>query len=251
MRRVIAVTGASSGIGRAMAVMFGAQGWAVALGGRRAEACRETARLVEQAGGEASAHVLDVTDSASVETFFDDAEAALGPVDGLVNNAGIACPGRFVDGRPGELEREVATNFVGPLLCSRRVLRGMLESRRGDLVFMSSDAGRSPRPGMIGYSASKGGLELAVHALAMELEGTGVRATVVRVGPTLTEFADSWESDRLGELMELWPRFGIQRHYNTMDPDDVARAALFALSQPPGMHVDSIEVQPDAPLSGG
>jgi len=103
---------------------------------------------------------------------------------------------------------------------------------------------------MLGYSASKGGLELAVRALSMELEGTGVRATVVRVGPTLTEFADGWEADRLAQLMDFWPRFGIQRHYNTMEPDDVARAVLFALTRPPGMHIDSIEVQPDPPLSG-
>lgn len=248
--RTVAVTGASSGIGRAIAIALGELGWTVVLGSRREYACAATARLVCDAGGRAFTHALDVTDAASIDEFFAAADAAVGPVDALVNNAGIAAPGPFATGAPGELEREVATNLLGPLLCSRRALRGMLVARRGDLVFVSSDTSRAPRPGMLGYSASKGGLEIGVRALAMELEGTGVRTTVVRVGPTLTDFAAEWDGGRLQEMMAYWPRFGVQRHFNTMEPADVARAVAFALTQPEGMHVDTIEVQPQAPLEG-
>jgi NADP-dependent 3-hydroxy acid dehydrogenase YdfG len=247
--RTVAVTGASSGIGRAIAVAVGALGWRVALGARRVERCAETADLVADVGGAAYAHPLDVTDAASIDAFFAAVEAHVGPVDAVVNNAGTASPGPFATGGAAELQREVATNLVGPLLCSRRALGGMLAAQRGDLVFVSSDTSHAPRPGMLGYSASKGGLEVGVRALTLELEGSGVRTTIVRVGPTLTEFADGWDGGRLAQMMDLWPRFGIQRHFNTMEPADVARAVVFALTQPPGMHVDSIEVQPEAPTT--
>jgi NADP-dependent 3-hydroxy acid dehydrogenase YdfG len=249
--RTAAVTGASSGIGRAIATGIGALGWKVALGARRVEALAETAALVRDAGGEPFVHALDVTDPESVDAFFDATDAALGPVSALVNNAGTAAPGRFVTGSAAELQREIATNLVGPFLCSRRALRAMVGEARGDLVFISSDTSHAPRPGMLGYSASKGGLETGVRVLQLELEGSGVRTCIVRVGPTLTEFADGWDGDRLTEMMELWPRFGIQRHFNTMAPRDVARAVVFALTQPQGMHVDCIEVQPQAPVEPG
>ena len=81
----------------------------------------------------------------------------------------------------------------------------------------------------------------------MELEGTGVRSTTVRVGPTLTDFASGWTPEQVAELMTYWPRFGVQRHFNTLHPDDVARAVVYAVTSPPGVHIDLIEVQPEAP----
>jgi NAD(P)-dependent dehydrogenase (short-subunit alcohol dehydrogenase family) len=246
--RIAAVTGASSGIGRAIATALGHLGWRVALGSRRVDALAATADLVRDAGGEPFVHALDVTDPASVDAFFDATDAALGPVDALVNNAGMAAPGPFATSDPVDLQREITTNLVGPFLCSRRALRAMLPAARGDLVFISSDTSHAPRPGMLGYSASKGGLEVGVRVLTLELEGSGVRTGIVRVGPTITDFAAEWDGDRLAQMMEYWPRFGIQRHFNTMDPTDVARAVVFVLTQPAGMHVDSVEVQPQAPI---
>ena len=137
-------------------------------------------------------HVLDVTDPASVDEFFTAAEAVFGPVDALVNNAGIAVPGLLVDADPAGLAREIDTNLLGPLLCTRRVLPAMLDAGRGDVVFVSSDTARLPRPGMIGYSASKAAIETVARVVDMETEGRGIRTTVVRVGPTLTDFAGDW-----------------------------------------------------------
>ncbi len=245
--RVAIVTGASSGIGRAIAVALGSLGWKIALGGRRADKLDETAGLVSENGGEAFPRTLDVTDAVSIDAFVTTVADVMGPVDVLVNNAGIAIPGPFWELAPEQLEREMRTNLLGPMLCARRVLGPMIQRGRGDVVFVSSDTARAPRPRMLGYSATKAGIEVAARALVMELEGTGVRATTVRVGPTLTDFASEWSSEQVDDLMSYWPKYGIQRHFNTLHPDDVARAVVYAVTSPPGVHVDLIEVQPEAP----
>jgi NADP-dependent 3-hydroxy acid dehydrogenase YdfG len=247
-RRVAAVSGASSGIGRAIAVALGELGWRVALGARRGDELQETARIVIEAGGEAFPMTVDVTDAHSVDEWVTTAENSLGPIDALVNNAGIAIPGPFWELAPEQLEREVRTNLLGPMLCTRRVLRSMIDRGTGDVVFVSSDTARAPRPRMLAYSATKAAVEVVARTLAMELEGTGVRSTTVRVGPTLTDFASGWTPEQVAELMTYWPRFGVQRHFHTLRPEDVARAVVFAVTSPPGVHMDIVEVQPEAPL---
>jgi NADP-dependent 3-hydroxy acid dehydrogenase YdfG len=244
---VAIVTGASTGIGRAIAVGLGALGWRVALGARRTDKLDETATLVIEAGGEAFPRLLDVTDATSVDTFVTTVEDVLGPVQALVNNAGIAIPGPFWELAPEQIEREVRTNLLGPMLCTRRVLPPMIRRQQGDVIFVSSDTARSPRPRMLGYSATKAAIEVAARALAMELEGTGVRATTVRVGPTLTDFASDWTPEQVDALMSYWPQYGFQRHMNTLHPEDVARAVVYAVTSPPGVHIDLLEVQPEAP----
>jgi NADP-dependent 3-hydroxy acid dehydrogenase YdfG len=245
--KVAIVTGASSGIGRAIAIGLGGLGWRVALGARSAEKLDATAALVIEAGGEAFPRALDVTDAASVDDFVDTVEDIMGPIDVLVNNAGIAIPGVFWDMAPEQLEQEVRTNLLGPLLCSRRVLGPMIERGQGDVVFISSDTSRAPRPRLLGYSATKAAIETAARTLAMELEGTGVRSTTIRVGPTLTDFGSGWTPEQIDGLLTFWPRFGIQRHFNTLHPDDIARAVMYAVTSPPGVHIDVVEVQPEAP----
>jgi NADP-dependent 3-hydroxy acid dehydrogenase YdfG len=247
--RTAIVTGASSGIGRAIACAFGAEGWQVAIGARREDRLEVTAGQVEAAGGKPFAHLLDVTDARSIETFFAAAERTLGPADILVNNAGTSKPGRFHTIDDDALRCEVETNLLGPMLTSRRAIASMLErGAAGDLVFISSDATRHARPRMAAYSATKAGIELLAQSLAMELEGSGIRSTIVRVGPTVTEFGSSWPADELDELMQYWPRYGLQRHPGYLQADDVARAVLTAVTAPPGVHVDTIEVQPEAPV---
>src|SRR5215472_4422949 len=186
--RTAIVTGASSGIGRAIAVELGGLGWAVALGARRTDRLAEAATEVEGLGGTTFAQHLDVTDPSSAERFFAAAETELGPVDVLVNNAGVATPGWIDEVPPDALAREVATNLLGPLLMTRLAVASMRARQRGDLVFITSDATRHVRPRMAAYTATKAGLEALVHTLAVELEGTGIRSTAVRVGPTLSEF---------------------------------------------------------------
>ncbi len=170
--RTAIVTGASSGIGRAIAGAFGALGWRVALGARRIERLDETGAEVRDAGGEPFTHYLDVADPSSIAAFFAAAEGALGGVDVLVNNAGVASPG-WLDQIPvEEIEREVATNLLGPILATRLAVASMrARDSGGDVVFITSDATRHPRPRMATYTATKGGVEALASVLAMELRG--------------------------------------------------------------------------------
>ena len=246
--RSVVVTGASSGIGRAIAVACGARGWAVAVGARRADALEETAALVREAGGEALAHVLDVTSGLSIDRFLATVHDALGPVDALVNNAGTASPGALHEMSDAEHERILRTNLLGPLLITRRVVAGLrARDAPGDVVFVSSDATRQPRPHLGTYGASKAGLEAAARVLAMELEGTGIRSSIVRVGPTLTGFGDGWDQALFDRLIPYWQHFGVQRHWGTLDPATVADAVVRVVAAPPGVHLAEVEVLPGAP----
>jgi NAD(P)-dependent dehydrogenase (short-subunit alcohol dehydrogenase family) len=246
--RTAIVTGASSGIGVTIAAELGRLGWRIAIGARRLDRLDETAARVRAAGGEPFTHPLDVSDARSIESFFAAAQDAIGPVDVVVNNAGVATPGWLADIPVAAIEREVATNLTGPILLSRLAISALQRrGARGDLVFITSDATRNARPRMATYTATKAGLEALVHSLAMELEGTGIRATTIRVGPTLSEFGFGWPMDELEDLLTYWPRFGLQRHAGVLEPEAIARAVVTAVTAPPGVWFDTIEVQPEAP----
>jgi NAD(P)-dependent dehydrogenase (short-subunit alcohol dehydrogenase family) len=247
--RVAVVTGASAGIGRAIAVALAELRWTVAIGARRVGHLEETAKLVADAGGAALVHALDVTDSASIDEFCAYVHAEAGTIDVLVNNAGTALPGAIHDLADDDFRRIVETNLLGPMLLCRRIVgRLRAEGRPGDIVFISSDAVRQKRPSLAPYLSTKAGLEAFAQTLALESEGVGVRSSVVRVGPTLTGFADDWDLTIFEELMPRWQRFGIQRHFNTMQPEDVARAVVTVVTAPAHMWVPIVEVQPNPPV---
>ena len=248
-QRTAIVTGAGTGIGSALAIELGTLGWSVALGGRRVDRLEETAAAVHDAGGTPFVRALDVSEPESASTFYAAAEEALGPVDVLVNNAAVATPGWLHDLPVDALQREVATNLLGPILMSRLAINSMrARGARGDLVFITSDATRNPRPRLTTYSATKAGVEALAHTLSLELEGTGIRSITVRVGPTLSEFGFGWPMDVLEDLMTYWPRFGLGRHAHVLDAEAVAKAVIVAVSAPEGVHLDTIEVQPQAPV---
>jgi NAD(P)-dependent dehydrogenase (short-subunit alcohol dehydrogenase family) len=246
--RTAVVTGASSGIGQAIAVALGGLGWRVAVGARRVDKLADTAEQITAAGGIPFARALDVTDPASVDDFFAATEAALGPVDVLVNNAGIAQPGALHDVDDDTHRRVIETNLLGPIFTARRAVQSLLaRDAPGDLVFISSDITVHARPKMPAYGASKAGLEHLAHTLSLELEGTGIRSGVVRVGPTLTSFGDGWDAQIFESLLPEWERYGVQRHWNTMDVTNVARAVVMMVTSDPGMFVPLVELQPSPP----
>lgn len=247
--RVALVTGASSGIGRAGAIALGALGWKVVVGARRMDALAETAAAVTAAGGHALAHPLDVRDPISIAACLDAAADALGPVDTLVNNAGCAWPGDIADADTDRLREMVDTNIMGALLPTRAVVDSLLaRDAPGDVVFVSSDVVHQPRPGLVTYGATKAAVEHIARGLAAETEGRRIRVTTVRVGPTATDFAARWgDPGEFADLVTRWRRFGIQRHFGALDPNDVAGAIVTAVTTRPGVHLDTIEVQPDAP----
>ena len=243
--RKMVVTGASSGIGAAIARTFAKLGWMVAIGARRMQRLEEVRREIEGAGGRAFVHGLDVTVPESIDAFFTATEAALGTVDVVVSNAGIGVPGLVHELAVADIQREVATNLLGPMLVVRRALPAMLARRCGDLVFISSMNVVEPRPFQVGYTASKAGVEAMAHALRMDLEGTGLRSIIVRPGPTCSEFGSGWGGAMMMRVVESWNRWGFMRHHQFLDAERVADAVVAAVTAPRGVSLDVIQVNPE------
>lgn len=247
-RRPAVVTGASSGIGAATARALAERGHPVALGARRVERCAELAETIAASGGEAVAHPLDVTDPDSVKAFAAAVEHDLGTIEVVVSNAGNVAPGRTDRVDSERFGRELDLNLVGAHRLVSAFVPGMVERRRGDVVFVSSDVAVRARPFMGAYTASKWGLEGMVQALRMELEGTGVRASVVRPGPTFTEMGMSWDAEGTAEVLEGWARWGLARHSQFLKPDALADAVATIVTAPRGVHLSLVEVNPEAPV---
>lgn len=243
--RTAIVTGASSGIGAATALEMGRLGWRVALGARRADRIEAVAKQVEAEGGRAFAHVLDVTRPDSIDAFLAAAEAALGPVDLLVNNAGQNMSARIDEATDEELRLDVEVNLLGAMYMTRRVVPGMIARRVGDVIFVGSDAAQRPRTFQGAYNAAKAGLEAFARVLAMETEGTGVRSILVRVGPTWSEFNSQMPHGRLPEILTSWKHWGVLRNLHAMPSESVARAIVRAVAAPvEESYTTVVEVQP-------
>ena len=248
-RRPAVVTGASSGIGRATATALAALGHPVVLGARRVSECEDAAAAIRRDGGEAVAIHLDLADGDSIERFAAAAVDTLGEVEIVVSNAALNVVGAVLDTGPGELDGVLAVNISGTHRLVRALLPAMVDRRRGDVVFVTSDVAERPRPAMAAYVTSKWGLEGYVHALQMELEGSGVRATILRPGPTMTGMGMDWDPEVTGQVIEQWAAWGFARHANFMRPAGVAEAICAVVSLPRGTHATVIELQPEAPIA--
>lgn len=242
------VTGASSGIGEATARVLAAAGQRVVLGARRVERCEEIAAEIRDGGGEAVAHALDVADLSSVAAFVKAAEAAYGPIEVVVSNAGDVLGTTAAETDPDEFAAQVSVNLLAAQRLVSLVVPGMIERQRGDVVFVTSDVTRVPRPRMSSYVAAKWGLEGLARALQLELEGSGVRASIVRPGPTTSGMGAGWDADTVNAVLRDWKRHGLLRHDGYLPPEGVAGAVLAVVSAPKGTHLTLIEVEPEAPV---
>ncbi|MEO7428577.1 MAG: SDR family oxidoreductase [Acidimicrobiales bacterium] len=247
-RRTAVVTGASSGIGLAVAEALAAAGHPVVLGARRIDRLEEAAARIRADGGDAVALVLDLTDDASIDEFASAAEAALGTVEIVVSNAGEVLPVATLEVDPAEFVESVQMNLLGAHRMVRALGPGMVERRRGDIVFVTSDVVRLPRPHMAAYVASKHALEGLARGMQMELEGSGVRVGIVRPGPSLTEQGSTWDPAVLDTVLASWKDWGLMRHPGILQASDVAAVVLQVVSAPRGVHLTLVEVEPEAPV---
>jgi NADP-dependent 3-hydroxy acid dehydrogenase YdfG len=247
-RRPAVITGASSGIGAATALTLAAAGFPVALAARRTDRCQALAEQIRDAGGEAAAYGLDLRDPAAVAGFARDVTADLGPVEVLVSNAGTVAPGVVHEVDPERFAREIDLNLLGAHRLVRAFVPGMVGRRRGDIVFVSSDVAVRTRPFMSAYAAGKWGLEGMAHAMQQELEGTGVRASIVRPGPTASGMGSDWDAEQGARVIEQWVRFGLARHSHFLQPAAVAEAIATVVRAARGVHLNLVEVSPEAPL---
>lgn len=227
--RVALVTGAGAGVGRSVASLLAAHGAAVAVNDLFAERAEDTATAIRDAGGTAVAVAADVTDEGSVATMVDTVTAQLGPVDVLVNNAGVPPdpdfrPLPFEETDPGGWRRWVDVNLYGVMHCCHRTLGPMRAAGWGRIVTMVSDAGRVGEPYAAAYSAAKAGAAGFMRALAKEVGRDGVTANCIALG-TMGRTADvSADAGTLAKLARAYPvgRVGT--------PDDVAPAVLYLAS---------------------
>ncbi len=248
-RRPALISGASSGIGAATARELARLGHPVALGARRAEVCEELAAEIRDARGEAFAGRLDVTDPASIDAFVTAAEEALGPLEIIVSGAGDLRVGLIHEMDPEVFTAQIDVHLNGAQRLVSRTVPGMVERRRGDVVVIGSDVVRAPRPRSGAYVAAKSGLEALAEQMRMELEGTGVRVSVVRPGQTQTGMGTDMSAEDVGPLLEDWARWGLARHPNFLQAQDLAAAVATCVTSRRGAHVTLIEVQPEAPVA--
>jgi short-subunit dehydrogenase len=191
------VTGASSGIGRLLALRLAREGARVALVARRTDALATVAGEIRATGGEALVLPCDVADRAAAEDTAARAAATLGGVDLLVNNAGFGRHRAFLEWDVADMERVMRVNYLGSLYFSKALLPAMVERRRGWIVFVASVAGRIASTQESAYAASKFAMVGLASALSMEVEEAGVHVLTVCPGVIRTPFFDDDELARM------------------------------------------------------
>jgi len=230
MTKTILITGASRGIGRAAAVQCGRKGWSVGVNYASNEAAAAaTVAAVEAAGGNATAIKGDVSVEADVVSMFKKVVAAFGPIDGLVNNAGVLATGsRLADMTEARLRRVFDINVLGAFLCAREAARLMSKSRGGDggaIVNISSASARLGAPGeAIDYAASKGAIDSMTLGMAKELGLEGIRVNAIRPGIIDTEIHAAMGAPT--RARDLGPGVPLGR---SGKPDEVAAAIIWLL----------------------
>ena len=224
--RVALVTGGSRGIGRACCELIAAAGADVAVNYQANEsAAAETAKLVEAAGARACAVQADVSSADDVSTMVEEVEKQLGPIDLLVNNAGIFVPASHSETTLEIWRRTIDVNLTGAYLVTWAVKQGMIERRFGRIVNVTSVAALRARPISIAYAASKAGMVGLTKSLSEAIAAENVRVNAVAPGLIETEILNGVSQDRLDAIIETTPIQRIGR------PKEIAEMVLFLLSE--------------------
>ena len=216
---VVAITGGARGIGLAAATALAQRGARVAIGDLDAEAARAAAR---QLGNDALGLALDVTQHSSFVSFLDDIERELGPLDVLINNAGIQHVGLFADEAAAATAAQIAVNLGGVLTGTKLALARMRPRGRGHIVNVASVAGKVASPGGSTYAATKHGVVGLSESLRVELRGSGIAVTIVLPAIIATEMTDG-----------LTPARGVR----PVPPQAVGEAIARAVAQGRGVDV--------------
>ena len=226
MRKNVLVTGATGGIGQAIALAFAQRGYGVGVHCcRRIEEARALAAAIREKGGNAFAYQADVADEGQVEAMAAAAQRDLGFVEVLVNNAGIAWKGLLTDMTLAEWRRVLDVNCTGAFLCCRAFLPAMIREKRGSIVNISSMWGQQGASCEAAYSASKAALIGLTQALAQEEGPSGIRVNCVAPGVIDTPMNAGLSPADLAALKEETP---LQR---TGTPEEVAQAVLCLAEQ--------------------
>lgn len=248
--KVAVVTGGGSGIGRAAAVLFAAEGAAVGVLDRATDAAQETVDQILAADGRALAVTADIVAADEVQAAFDQVTAELGPVNVLYNNAGVNSSGSVLTSTEEDWDRCMAVNAKGTYICSAAAARSMAEVGGGSIVNQGSVAALVGVANFAAYCASKGAVVALTRSMAIDLAPEGIRVNVICPGtvytelmrPMLTARGGGDEAKGLAMTVAKYPigRLGT--------PEDIARVALFLASDESAFMTGSV-VTPDGGMT--
>jgi clavulanate-9-aldehyde reducatase len=236
--QVVAVTGASSGIGEATALACARAGAAVALAARRADRIEALAERIAREGGRAVAIATDVGEETQARAFVERAHSELGRLDVLVNNAGVMLLGPIASADTDEWRRMIHANVFGVLYCTHAALPVMSAQGSGHIINISSVAGRLARAGSGVYNLTKFGVGAFSESLRQEAVALGVRVTIVEPGAVATELPGH---NRPEILEQMAKRF---QGVTPLAADDIANAVLYAIAQPANVSVNEVLIRP-------
>ncbi len=226
MSEIALVTGGSRGIGRAIARALAADGFAVAVNFVGNEgAAKDAVEAIASDGGEAITVQADVSDSSQVDALFDEVEERLGPVNVLVNNAGVRADGLALGMKDDAWRRVIDTNLFGTFACTRRALRPMLRARKGRIVNITSISGLHASPGQANYSAAKAGVIGLTKTVAAEVAGKGIFINAVAPGLIATDLTAGLNDKQVEAIQGRVPAKRIGT------PEDVASLVTWLCSE--------------------
>ena len=225
--QIAVVTGAGRGIGRAIAIELGNLGAQVVLAARGRTELEDTARSI---GAKASVMPADVRNKTELQQLFEQVASVLGPVDILVNAAGLGIFGSVADFKDEDFETVIETNLRGIFFTSRFVLPSMIDRKRGHIINIASIAGKVGSANRAVYCASKFGVVGFTESLAEEVRQYGIRASVICPGSTDTRFSSAETSGKSRARM--------------LRPEDVAHAVRMIVTQEPNSFISEIVMRP-------
>jgi len=238
--RVAAITGASSGIGEATALALARAGAAVAVGARRRDRLDSLVERIESEGGKALAIEVDVADEPQARSFVETAHGELGGLHILLNNAGVMLLGPVENAPTDDWRQMVDVNVYGVLWCTHAALPLLRKGGGGDIVNVSSTAGRRANAGAAVYNLTKFGVTGFSEALRQEALHSNIRVTVVEPGMVETELQGHNRNPTVRASLER----NRERIGEPLTSDDVAREIVHAVSQPSHVCVNEIVVRP-------
>jgi NADP-dependent 3-hydroxy acid dehydrogenase YdfG len=236
--QVVAITGASSGIGEATALAAVEAGAAVALAARRTERIEALAQRINEGGGRAIAVTTDVSDEAQARAFIDRTIDELGQLDALVNNAGVMLLGPVAGASTDQWRRMIDANVYGVIYCTHAVVDHLIRRGRGHVVTVGSVAGVRASAGSSVYNLTKFGVNAFSEALRQELAEHNVRVTVINPGAVTTELREHLDPE-----LQAAQRARMEG-VTPLEATDIANAIIYALGQPDHVSLNEILVRP-------
>lgn len=237
--KVVIITGASSGIGEAVAKHLTALGAKVSLGARRKDKLDQIVQDIEQTGGSARAFITDVTKKEDLDALVKNTLDAFGRVDVIFNNAGLMPLSRLENLHYEEWEKMIDTNIKGVLYGIGAVLPVFKEQKSGHFINVSSVAGHRVGPGAAVYSATKFAVRAISEGLRQEVKPYNIRTTIISPGAIKTELPDTITDNKIKEVMQ--PVLDI-----AISPESIARAVAYVIEQPEEFDVNEIILRPTA-----